>query len=120
MTLGVVIGTITIVLVIVAIGLLVDRKVRIVPKPEDYREERKKPATSHAAGEAPATAIRAKPGQLEKLRVQRCTSCRAEMTNEADDRVRYNERELLVLHFVCAACSAKRSLYVELSVRGIS
>jgi hypothetical protein len=119
-TLGVVIGTIVIVLVIVAVGLLIDRRVRIVAKPEDYHPERKKPATSHAAGEAPATAIRVKQGQLDKLRVQRCASCRAEMTNEADDRVRYNERELLVLHFACAACSAKRSLYVELSVRGIS
>ena len=37
------------------------------------------------------------------------------MTNlaDADDRIRYDERDLLVLHYACTKCPAKRSLYVE-------
>jgi hypothetical protein len=35
------------------------------------------------------------------------------MRNDADDTVRYSEREQLVLHFTCPACAAKRVLYVE-------
>jgi hypothetical protein len=73
----------------------------------------KPPPPSHAAGEAPATAIRAhRGGQLDKLRVQRCTTCRAVMSNTDDDRVRYDDRDLLVLHFACS-CGSRRSLYVE-------
>jgi RNase P subunit RPR2 len=115
-TAGIVVGTIAIVLVVVVIGVLIDRKVRVVPKPEDFKAtERRKPATAHAAGEAPATAIRARASQLAKLRMQRCTHCRAELTNGPDDTVTFDERELLVLTFSCGACGAKRSLYVERS-----
>jgi hypothetical protein len=109
---GTIIGTIAIVLIVVAVGLLIDRKRSVLPRPSELAAE-KKPAPAHAAGEAPATAIRAREGQLAKLRVQRCLACRATLTNDADDTVRYNERELLVLHFSCAACAAKRSIYVE-------
>ena len=109
-----IIGTIAIVLVTVAVGLLVDRKVGFLPKPSEIAgEEPKPPPPTHAAGEAPATAIRARAGQVAKLRAQRCSACRAVMKNEADDTVRYNEREQLVLHFTCPACRNKRVLYIE-------
>jgi len=111
---GAIIGTIAIVLIMIAVGLLVDRKVGLLPKPADFVEDKKPPPT-HGAAEAPATAIRARDSQLAKLRVQRCTACRAAMRNEADDTVRYNERELLVLHFTCTACGNKRVLYIERS-----
>ena len=108
---GTIIGTIAIVLITIAVGLLVDRKVGFLPKPMEIAEDKKLPPP-HALGEAPATAIRARDSQLAKLRAQRCTSCRKAMTNQADDIVRYNERELLVLHFLCSACATKRVLYV--------
>ncbi len=114
MIVGTIVGTIVIVLVTVAVGLLVDRKYRIVPKPTDLAAEpHQPPPHQHAAGEAPATAIRARDGQLVNLRTQRCAKCRAQMTNPPDDTVRYNERELLVLHFSCPACAHKSVLYVE-------
>lgn len=115
MMIGTIVGTIAIVLITVAVGLLIDRKHSILPKPSDIVAEHAvapKIAT-HAAGEAPATAIRVRGGQLAKLRIQRCTACRAAMTTGDDDTVRYNDRKLLVLHFACTQCATKRSLYVE-------
>jgi hypothetical protein len=109
--LGTIVGTIAVVLIVVAVGLLVDRKYSVLPRAAELAPE-KKPPPSHAAGEAPATAIRAREGQVAKLRVQRCIACRAAMTNTPDDTVRYSDRELLVLHFACTACAAKRSIYV--------
>lgn len=114
MILGTILGTIAIVFITVLVGILIDRKHSILPKPTELApREREKPSTVHGAGEAPATAIRARGGQLAKLRIQRCATCRAEMTNEPDDRVRYNEKELLVLQFSCPACTTKCTLYVE-------
>lgn len=112
---GAIVGTIAIVLVTVAIGIWIDRRKPLLPRPDDFREPEKLPPPQHAAGEAPATAIRASESQLTNLRAQRCTACRAQMTNDAatDDQVRYDDRDLLVLHFVCSKCGAKRSLYVE-------
>jgi hypothetical protein len=114
-TVGVIVGTIAIVLITVIIGLLVDRKYSVVPKASelDPKPARKPAPPTYAEGEAPATAIRASASQLAKLRCQRCATCRSEMTNDADDTVRYNDRELLVLHFSCPAGHGKRSVYVE-------
>jgi hypothetical protein len=113
MMIGMIIGTIAIVLITVAVGLLIDRKHSILPKPTEALADAKPEKPAHAAGEAPATAIRARDGQLAKLRVQRCTACRAAMTNLDDDTVRYNDHDMLVLHFTCTQCAAKRSVYVE-------
>lgn len=113
---GAIVGTIAIVLVTVAIGLWIDRRKPLLPRPEDFEEPAKLPPPQHAPGEAPSTAIRASESQLANLRSsQRCTACRGTMTHDAaiDDRVRYDDRDLLVLHFTCDRCSAKRSLYVE-------
>jgi hypothetical protein len=112
MMVGTIIGTLAIVLITVAVGLLVDRKVGFLPKPTEIAEDKQLPPP-HGAGEAPATAIRARHNQIAKLRAQRCASCRKAMTNLADDVVRYNDRELLVLSFACPACAGKRVLYIE-------
>jgi RNase P subunit RPR2 len=111
----IVLGTIAIVLITIAVGVLVDRKHSILPKPTELMVDKKPPPqpATHGAGEAPATAIRTRASQLAKLRAQRCPTCRAEMRNDADDTVRYDERELIVLHFTCPACAARRTLYVE-------
>lgn len=113
MIVGTIIGTIAIVLITITVGLLVDRKHSIVPRPTKLAPEPKPPPPPHAAGEAPATAIRARQAQVANLRGQRCATCRASMTNTADDTVRYNERELLVLHFSCPACAHTSVLYIE-------
>jgi hypothetical protein len=113
---GTIVGTVAIVLIVVVVGVLFDRKHSVLPRPEELAAQNKParpPSPAYAAGEAPSTAIRAREAQVGKLRVQRCPACRAEMRNDADDTVRYNEREQLVLHFTCPACAAKRVLYVE-------
>ena len=120
---GVIVGTIAIVLVTVAIGLVINRKLPLLPGPKDFEtdaERERKKLVSHGAGEAPATALRIREPQIAKLRTsQRCPSCRAALEAEPDDRVRYNDRELLVLHFRCPTCNTRRSLYIEPDVRGI-
>ena len=111
MTLSAILGTIIIVAVTVWLGRRLVRKVPVVPGPEDVTP---KPPASHALGEAPATAFKVGDAQLVKLRgTQRCPSCRSEMTDAGDDQVRYDQRDLLVLHFVCSKCQTKRTLYVE-------
>jgi hypothetical protein len=110
---GIIVGTIALALIAVVVGLVVDRRYPVLPRPEQLQEAPAKPAIAHAAGESPATAIRARESAVAKLRVQRCQTCRAAMANDADDTVRYDERELLVLHFTCAGCGARRSLYLD-------
>ena len=113
----IVLGTIAIVAATIAAGVLVDRKWGLLPRPEQLRAASARPALpGHAAGEAPATAIRASStAQLERLRAgQRCPDCRTIMSGEADDRVRFGGRELRVLRFRCGTCSMRRALYVEL------
>jgi hypothetical protein len=115
MMLSAIIGTIVIVLITIAVGLVLDRKTSLVPKPEELATPPKR-ATTHGAGEAPATALRAGEVALANLRKgQRCPACRSEMTyaESADDHVRYNERDMLVLHFTCPRCATKKVIYVE-------
>ncbi len=114
MTLGTIAGTIAIVLVTVALGVLLDRKYPLLRRPEALRVPRTPPAAAvHAAGEAPVTALRARAGQLARLRAQHCPGCRSAMTNADDDTVRYGGGELLVLRFRCPACAARRTLYIR-------
>lgn len=117
MTIGVVVGTIAIVAVVIVIGVLIDRRFRLLPAKEDFetdRDRKRKEVASHAAGEAAATALRVRAAQVDKLRTsQRCASCRAVMRNDADDAVRYDKADLLVLHFTCPSCAQTRTLYVE-------
>ena len=114
MMVGAIVGTIAIVLVTVVIGLFVDRKVAVLPRAET-QPERKALPTTHAPGEAAATALVIRgDAQLAKLReAQRCPACRAPMRGEPDDHVRYGDSELLVLAFHCTSCSGKRTLYVD-------
>jgi len=110
-------GTIAIVAAAIGIGIVIDRKVGLLAAPSDFEtdaQRARKQLVSHGAGEAPATALRLRGAQIANLRTaQRCPSCRAAMTAGADDTVRYDERDLLVLHFACGACGTTRSLYIE-------
>ena len=111
MILGTVVGTCIIVAIVIAIGVLADKRFAIVPRPEVLRLR----PPGHNAGEAPAMAIRARPAQLATLRAtQRCDGCRAALeANGPDDAIRFGDRALAVLHFTCPSCGRKRSLYVE-------
>jgi hypothetical protein len=109
-----VIGTIAIVAGAITIGLVLDRKLGILPRPEKLLEQPKPKQITYGAGEAAAVAIRAGTAQIGKVREsQRCTACRAPMTTAGEDAVQYNHRRLIVLTFQCSSCSAKRALYVD-------
>ena len=109
-----ILGTIAIVIAVVAIGMFATRKRSFLLKPAELKEPPKPPKPSHAAGEAPATAIRAGGEQLARLRsTQRCRECRAVMTPGPDDRVRYGDGELIIIELRCPSCDARRALYVN-------
>jgi hypothetical protein len=108
-----IIAAIVVVLGTIAIGVLVTRKRPMLPAPEDLAAPPKK-RPAYAAGEAPATAIRARGDQLERLRTsQRCRECRTVMTAGDEERVRYGGGELLVVELRCSKCGARRALYVS-------
>ena len=114
MTIAAIVGTVAIVGLTIAIGVYIDRRVKLLPRAEDLAPAERNPPPKHAAGEAPATAIRARDAQQTRLRgSQRCTQCRAAMISEPDDTVRYDNRALLVLQFRCPECAARRALYVD-------
>ncbi len=109
----IVLGTIAIVAGVIIVGVIVDRKIGILPRPEELRDSHK-PRTAYAAGEAPATAIRATAERLANLRAsRRCTTCREKASCEAEERVRYDDRELLVLRFRCGTCGESRAVYID-------
>lgn len=113
----IVLGTIAIVAAAVGIGLVLEKKIGFIVGPKDLETEaqrKRKQLVSHAAGEAPATALRVRDVQIAKLRTtQRCASCRGAMAGADDDTVHYDGRELLVMHFTCAACGTTRALYID-------
>jgi hypothetical protein len=112
-----VLGTILIVLATIAFGLFVQRKTGVTELPDGTAQAAlQRPPQKFGLGEVAATAFRVGDSQLEKVRTtQRCPACRGEMSyaGDADDHVRYDERNLLILHFACSRCDGKRTLYVE-------
>jgi hypothetical protein len=110
---GAIIGTIAIVLVTIVIGLLIDRKAPVLVKQVDTAAEDLRKRSTHAAGEAPATALKIRLDQLDRLRAtQRCPRCRTTMQSAPDDHVRYGDADLLVCHFTCENCPGTRTIYV--------
>jgi hypothetical protein len=106
------IGTILIVLASIGVGVAADRRWGLLP-----RKALPRPAVKllgHAPGEAPATAIEVTAGALEQLRRARCGDCKGETDILADDRVTYDDRELLVIHTQCRRCRRAHSTYVQL------
>lgn len=114
---GIVVGTLAIVAITLVLGLWLNRRVPLLPAPGDFEtdhERARKQRVTHGAGEAPATALRVRGTQLERLRAsQRCASCRAPIANEADDEVQFGGATLLVLHFTCPSCARRRALYID-------
>ena len=106
-----IVGTIVITLVVVVIGVMLDRRFGLLRAAE---VETTKPPIVHPVGDSPATALRAGAVQLGRLRsAQRCRSCRAAMQDEPGGRVQFDGRDLLVLSFRCPRCAARRAMYVE-------
>lgn len=110
-----VLGTIGVVAATVIAGLLADRKWGLLPRKERLAPPPRAGPPAHAAGEAPATAIRvsaAQPDRIDTLRrTQRC--CGEAMEPCADDEVAFGGAVLGILRFRCARCETSRSVYVQ-------
>ena len=108
----IVLGTIAIVGATIGVGIVVDRKWGLLPRAKQLAAPRPK-LSGYADGEAPETAIVASPMAIEKLRRdRRCPACKSPMDARADDRITYDSRELIILHFQCPRDATKLSLYV--------
>ncbi|HVK84883.1 MAG TPA: hypothetical protein VM513_12280 [Kofleriaceae bacterium] len=115
-----IVGTIVVVIATIVLGVLADRKWKLLPSPEGLREAAKpKQLPAHGPGEAPATALPLAPEERTRLAAkQRCPRCRATMALAGDESVTYEGRELRVLAFRCTRCDGTRSLYI--APRGVS
>jgi hypothetical protein len=106
----VVLGTAAIVTIIVVVGLLLDRKVAILPRAEAAaparREELPVPgATAHTAVKVPRS-------WRPRLAAGRCT-CGKPLAVASDEAITLAGRPLVVVRLACVACGHARSVYLE-------
>ena len=117
MSLFAILGTVGVVVVFIAGGLWLDKRVSVIPRPGELAagpEEARKKALMHGAGAAPETAIFADAHEIDRL-VRKMRHCRARMAREADDEVVYDDRVLTVLRFKCGACGTRDRVYIQRS-----
>src|SRR5258705_3968164 len=113
MSAGVILGTIGIVGAVVAVGMLIDRRWSILPRPGELAAIDPKAPQPDPPGTAPGTALRLTPSKLAAaLGAQRCT-CKARMTAGPGEPIRFGDRELALYRLTCATCGATRALYVD-------
>jgi hypothetical protein len=108
-TLGVVLGTIV-------AGMWADRRWTLLPRAEDLQLASGKQylLPGHVEGEAPATAIDASIGDIERIRHrQKCPRCKVALDSAADDTATHEGVALRVLRFTCPRCHGLRSVYVR-------
>lgn len=111
-----VLGTIGVVLATVIAGLAADRRWSLLPRKENLQlaAGQRPLLTGSGAGEAPATAIAASIGEIERVRrKQKCPRCKISLDSAADESVDHEGQALRVLNFTCARCGGARSIYVR-------
>jgi len=114
MSYGLVLGTIGVVAVVVGLGLLVDRRWSILPRPGELAAADPKAPAPDPPGTAASAPMRLTPKKLIRaLDAQRCAACGARAVADAGEPIRYADRELRLYRLGCAACGAARSLYVD-------
>jgi len=113
----IILGTAAIIGAVVAGGLWLDRRVSLVPRPEELAEasRRKLPSADHEPGAAPQTALRIDAAQRRRVIArQRCTCAgKPPLAVASEDEIRYGDKTLRVVRLRCPACAAPRSLYFE-------
>lgn len=102
-----VLGTLGIVAVVIAAGVLADRRFGLVPRPRQLREAGKPglKLPPHAPGEAPQTALAAPPRRV------RCHACRRTALSDGDSRASYGGLHLVVRRYRCPRCAAITTIY---------
>jgi hypothetical protein len=111
-----VLGTLGITLATVIAGMWADRRWSLLPRKEDYQlaSGTQPLLPGFTEGEAPATAIRATIGEIERIRrQQRCPRCKVALDSAADASATFEGDELRVLRFTCPRCHGLRSVYVR-------
>jgi len=110
-----ILGTIAVIAGFIGIGVLVDRRWSILPRPEELAQlPPSRPKELHAPGAAAETAIEATAEEVERA-VRRRRHCRSVMTREGDEPVRYGDRLLTVVRLRCAVCGERESVYFEIA-----
>jgi hypothetical protein len=111
----VILGTAALIGAFVALGLWIDRKFAVLPRPEALREAARPrlPGGDHAPGTAPQSALAVAPAEQPRvIEGQRCDCAgRPRLAAEGTDEVRYGERRLTAVRLRCGACGAGRALY---------
>ena len=111
-----VLGTIGVVLATILAGMWVDRRIPLLPRKEDLQlaSGQQPLLPGFGAGEAPATAIEASIGEMERIRrKQKCPRCKVALDSAADDAADYEGTPLKILRFTCPRCHGLRSVYVR-------
>ncbi|HSR99493.1 MAG TPA: hypothetical protein VLM79_20715 [Kofleriaceae bacterium] len=113
MTIWVVLGTIGIVAVVIAVGVALDRRFGLLPRPRELRQWRElreaaRPrleVPAYAPGEAPETALEDPPATV------RCRGCGRAARPLDDSRATLGDRELVVRRYRCERCGAITTMY---------
>jgi hypothetical protein len=102
-----VLGTLGVVGLVIAAGILVDRRFGVLPRPRALRDAGKPglKLPPHAPGEAPETALAAPPHTV------RCHACRRPAQLHDEARATYDARELVIQHYHCPRCEAITTIY---------
>jgi hypothetical protein len=110
----VILGTIGIVAAMIGLGVLIDRKWSILPRPGELAKIDPKAPPPDPPGTAPGAALRLTEKKLERAREsQRCAACKARLTAGPGETIRFGDRQLQVFRMTCENCGATRALYVE-------
>ena len=111
-----VLGTIGLVIVFVVVGVLVDRKVSLLPRPEELAQIGKPRPLIHAAGTAPETALACTADELTAHLAKRRCACKGKVVRAGDhEPIRYDGRELIVVPLTCASCGTHQRCYATIT-----
>ncbi|MCE9576623.1 MAG: hypothetical protein K8W52_25975 [Deltaproteobacteria bacterium] len=111
-----VLGTLGIVIAFVVIGVLVDRKVPLLPRSEDLEKIGKPVPLVHAAGTAPESALVGTAAELEAHLAARRCACKGKLARTGpDEALRYDGRVIVVVPLTCAKCGAHHRAYAALT-----
>jgi hypothetical protein len=114
MSAGVILGTIGIVGVVVTLGMLIDRRWSILPRPGELAKIDPKAPKPDPPGTSATAALRLTPRKLTAaLAAQRCAECNARLTAGPGEPIRLGDRSLTVYRLTCPSCGATRALYIE-------
>jgi hypothetical protein len=114
MSSGVLLGTLGVIAAVIVIGVWIDRKVSIVPRPEALRDAGTARPPPDPPGTVAAAPLRLTGKKLARALVaQRCVACRTRLEPGPGESIRFAGKELLLFRMTCAGCGVGRGLYVE-------